>query len=67
MRFKVDIHARDRLMKTALHYACEKGNVYMVDALVKKGAYIHDKDYRGWNSIHYAIASASLDVFQYLL
>ena len=54
-------------MKTPLHYACEKGAIYMVDLLIKKGANIYDKDYRGWSCIHYAIASASLDVFQYLL
>lgn len=54
-------------MKTPLHYACEKGAVYMVDILVKKGANIYDKDYRGWSAIHYSIASASLDVFTYLL
>jgi ankyrin repeat protein len=50
-----EIDARDKLLKTPLHYACECGYFDAVECLLKQGADAYEEDNCGRTALHYAI------------
>jgi|TARA_B110000285_G_C15026311_1_gene564342 ankyrin repeat protein len=52
-----NIEARDKLLKTSLHYACEGGHALVVKELMERGADVFDRDNCGRTAMHYAVYS----------
>lgn len=66
---KVHINVRDAFEgKTPLHRACERNNVYLVNALLKRSQITVDTlDFRGKTALHVAAANAHDEILQALL
>ncbi|KAF4988157.1 hypothetical protein FGRMN_9925 [Fusarium graminum] len=50
-----DIHTKDVDGETALSWAVESGTCVIVDLLLKNGADVDKRNYRGWTPLHLAI------------
>jgi len=57
-----NIEARDKLLKTSLHYACENGHLLVVKMLLDNNADPFEKDNCGRSTLHYAIYSGNRDM-----
>ena len=55
MNFKADIDPKDKQKTTPLHLAAKEGHVTAVETLIKHGARVSDRDYRGFNALDWAI------------
>lgn len=64
---KADINAVDNNGKTALHYACEGGDLYSVKLLIKSGADINKRDILGKTMLMYAVENENFDLIKYLI
>lgn len=62
-----DINAVDNNRKTALHYACEGGDLYSVKLLIKSGADINKRDILGKTMLMYAVENENFDLIKYLV
>ena len=54
--------------KTVLHTCCENGHYELCELILKDTPFIstilHDRDYEGWNALHYAAKGGNLNVFK---
>lgn len=62
-----DINYADNNGKTALHYACEYGDLYSVKLLIKSGADINKRDILGKTILMYAVENEHLLLIKYLV
>jgi hypothetical protein len=62
----VDIYAADDDGKTAIHMACEKGQLDVVKHMVKRGADVELSDNTKNNALFYASMSGSLELVQFV-
>eukprot|EP01102_Stenamoeba_stenopodia_P021998 TRINITY_DN9011_c0_g1_i1.p1 TRINITY_DN9011_c0_g1~~TRINITY_DN9011_c0_g1_i1.p1 ORF type:complete len:569 (+),score=146.30 TRINITY_DN9011_c0_g1_i1:78-1784(+) len=62
-----EIDARDAAQRTALHRACEAGDLEKVKHLLKKKASVNVKDKNNWTPLHCAASSKSLEIVRLLL
>ena len=60
------MEARDKLLKTPLHYACENGHALIVKTLMENRADPFEKDNCGRTALHYAVYSGATDVLAIL-
>lgn len=58
--YNIDLNQRDTFGATALHYAA-MGNPTLFNWLLINGGQVYLTDNNGWNILHYAAASGSLD------
>ena len=58
--------ARDRLLKTPLHYACEIGDAFLVKLLMEKGADPQARDNCGRAAVHYAACAGKPELLPIL-
>lgn len=65
--YNADITVTDELGRTPLHLAARGGDVRCVDYLISKGLRCSDEDKNGYNVIHYACSSASIEVVRRVL
>ena len=64
----VDVNDSDKLGKTAVHYAAQKGNIDVLKLLHNKGAYIHEvANSTGVNSIIAALQGTNSKFFLWLI
>ena len=62
-----NIEARDKLLKTPLHYACENGhNLMVVKMLLDNNADPFERDNCGRSALHYAVYSGNKDMIELL-
>ena len=61
LKHGADIHARNNLGMTPLHYAAGSGNVQWVETLLEKGANVHAKKNRGETPLQYICGGAGND------
>ena len=61
-----NIEARDKLLKTPLHYGCENGNHMVVKMLMDNGADPFDRDNCGRTALHYAVYSGKTEIMALL-
>ena len=65
---KIDLFAVDKSQRTALHYACKKGNIRFVKEIISRidkkdlGSYLNHQTYKGLTPFHYACTSGNKDV-----
>jgi ankyrin repeat protein len=62
-----EVDARDKLLKTPLHYACENGYFDAVKCLLDAGADAMEVDNCGRTALHYSIYSAQTNIITMLL
>jgi hypothetical protein len=62
-----DLHAKDMLGDTPLHFACYNGHAEVVKALLEKGADLHAKDNNGYSPLHWACMYGHAEVVKALL
>jgi len=62
-----EIDARDGAQRTALHRACEAGDVEKVKQLLKKKASVNLKDKNNWTPLHCAASAKSLEIVRLLI
>lgn len=62
----VPVNARDSLLRTPVHYACQSGDLQTLRLLVEAGGSIFDKDHNGWSAVHFAVNSGSFELFRNL-
>ncbi|XP_067668072.1 serine/threonine-protein phosphatase 6 regulatory ankyrin repeat subunit A-like [Haliotis asinina] len=62
-----EIDGRDRMERTPVMYAAEKGNKKVFDLLVSKGCNLSVVDDQGRNILHAACLSDNVDIVEYLL
>ena len=55
VNFKADIDPKDKQKTTPLHLAAKEGHVTAVETLIKHGALVSGRDYRGFNALDWAI------------
>ncbi|XP_071100169.1 uncharacterized protein [Haliotis cracherodii] len=58
----VDIHTKDTLGMTALHYAAEKGQIDVIRVFVQKGVKLNETDETGRTALHHAAWAGHEDV-----
>lgn len=61
------INDKDATSKTALHIACERGNLPSVSALLQNGADFDAVDNDGNNALHISVRESHLNVVRELL
>ena len=61
-----NIEARDKMLKTPLHYACEIGNTLAVKLLMENGGDPFEKDNCGRTALHYACYSGKTEILALL-
>jgi|GEM_PF-3103964 len=61
------VDSANKLGKSVLHYAAEKGFKHVVEIALKKGAYVNCADLKGMTPLHYAVKGAHLDAVLVLL
>jgi len=54
-------------MNTALHYACDNGNMDLARFLINNGAPLVKYNLRGWLPLHAGINSKQLEMFKMLV
>ncbi|KAK4032231.1 ankyrin repeat and SOCS box protein-like protein [Parachaetomium inaequale] len=64
---KVDIDAPDRLGRTPLVYAAERGRAAVVESLIEAGACVQTRDYMGATPLHWAALRGHKDIMALLL
>mmetsp|Transcript_20810 Transcript_20810/g.35648 ORF Transcript_20810/g.35648 Transcript_20810/m.35648 type:complete len:187 (+) Transcript_20810:238-798(+) len=52
---------------TPLHWACQKGNVEMIEYLIKHKAKVNTVDFDGWNALHYCVQGGHLKALKVLV
>lgn len=57
----LSVHARDKLLKTPLHWAAQEGHEVAIETLVRAGSDIFEKDSLGRTALHYAATSGAPD------
>jgi ankyrin repeat protein len=57
---------QDANMNTALHYACESGNIDLASFLMEKGSPLVKYNVKGWLPLHCGISSKLLIMFKLL-
>ena len=62
-----DLHAKDNIGYTPLHYACRNGHAEVVKALLEKGADVHTKTTDGYTPLHLACMEGHVEVVKALL
>ena len=63
----ININEQDEQQQTALHIACSKGNLEVVQELLNKNAEVNIGDYNNWYPLHCAVSSNNLHVIYALL
>ena len=63
----VNINAKDRQGRTALHHLAENGEIEAVKVATQLGAKIHTKDALGRTALHYAAMGGHTPVIKYLI
>ena len=58
---------RDRLGRTALHFAAMAGNAPEVERLLGLGSEVSSQDSNGWSPLHFAAQAESAEVVESLL
>lgn len=64
---RADVHARDKMQRTAVHAAASHGSPAMLELLLKAGARLDDVDAEGHTALHTAAAYGQMDAIQFLL
>jgi hypothetical protein len=64
---KVDLDAEDRLERTPLVYAAERGHTTVVESLIKAGAWVQTRDHIGATPLHWAALRGHEDIVTLLL
>lgn len=67
LRVSSDISAKDDDLRTALHWACERGHADVVILLIDHGAYCNDQAADGRTGLHLAAQGGHSTIVQYLL
>lgn len=63
----IDINIVDEDGLSALHWACDRGYLQIVEYLISKNANVNIEDSDGSTPLHYAISSESYDCASYLI
>ena len=66
-RYEVDINYKDSLQRTALHYACQSGNMHCINLLLQYRASKVVTDLRKSTPLHLACGAGHLEAVQALL
>lgn len=61
------INLPDEIGLLPVHWAADRGNVAVMERLIKKGANVDAQDQDGQTPLHYAVSCGHLDVVKYLL
>lgn len=64
---KEDVNAADGQGRTALHFACEEGDLNQVKLLIRKKAFVNVQDKNWWSPLHCAASKKYLQIVRYLL
>jgi len=62
-----DVNARDNTGRTPLHFACQSGNINLVNMLIENGALVNERDNRGRTPLHFAALSSDCKLIATLL
>ena len=63
----LDVHVKDNVGKTALHWACDKGLAELVRALIDRGSRANEQDRYTCTPVMLAVQSGSMAIVMHLL
>ena len=63
----LDVHVKDNVGKTALHWACDKGLAELVRALIDRGSRVNEQDRYTCTPVMLAVQSGSMAIVMHLL
>ena len=61
-----DLHTKNEIEQSPLHYACASGALDVVKMLVEAGAGVRDTNDKGWTCLHVAARFAHIETVRYL-